>query len=153
MMKATLGSILAVVTLLVLSPATRLGVSEQVLWHIVTPGTVNTVAISRDGSLTAVGVQVNETAGAVYLLDRGGSVRWSRSTDIAIFSVAISENASFVAARGWQLKGGCPRNLNIAGFHSCTAEIYTNGGSTFLTTMVIFSGSTEPVATRSLEFK
>ena len=123
-----LTAIFAVIVLLVLSPPTGLGASQHILWHIVTPGTVNSVAISRNGSLMAVGVQVNETAGVVYLIDKGGSVVWSHSIDIAISSVAISENASFVAAGGWQLKGGCPRNLNITGYHSCPADFYANGG-------------------------
>src|SRR5712692_2177991 len=118
-MRALLTSILAVVTLLMLSAPTGLGASQQMLWHIVTPGTVSSVAVSRVGSLMAVGVQVNGTAGIVYLIDKGGSVRWSRSIDIAISSIAISGNGSFVAAGGWQL-GGCPPNLNINGPHSCS---------------------------------
>lgn len=98
------GSLLAVLLLLSASPITT-APRQQILWHVVTPGAANSVAVSGDGAYVAAGVQTNSTAGRVYLFARPGQTLWSRITDRAIASVAISADGSLITAGGYRSIG------------------------------------------------
>ena len=72
-------------------------------------GVFNTVALNADGSVAATG----DETGSVYVFDvASGKARFTRSTDGAVWSVAIDEDGRYVAAAGedgvhvWDIEDG-----------------------------------------------
>jgi hypothetical protein len=76
------------------------------LWVYHTSGTINSILMSDNGSLIAVGVGFTLNSGAVLLFDRGGNLLWEHQTDRIIGEVSISENGSRIEANGYQLLPG-----------------------------------------------
>ena len=76
------------------------------LWAYNSRGTINSISISQQGSLVAIGVGFTGTKGAVILLDGSGNVIWEHQTDRIIAHVSMSSNGSHIEADGYQLLGG-----------------------------------------------
>jgi hypothetical protein len=91
-----------------------LNIGGHVIWQVATPGTVNSVALSSDGSYAAAGIQTGNSGGMVDLIGKNGSVLWSLTVDRAIASVGISSDGQSVVAGGWQIAPG-PAGAYTAG--------------------------------------
>ena len=82
----------------------------ELLQQLVGSGAVfNTVALNADGSVAAAG----DESGSVYVFDVvAGRTRFTRSTDGAVWSVAIDDEGQYVAAAGedgvhvWDIEDG-----------------------------------------------
>ena len=58
-------------------------VQQGVLWQHSTYGAPNSVALSRDGSYVAVGLQTGQANGSIQLYNKAGSLLWTRTVDRA----------------------------------------------------------------------
>jgi len=76
------------------------------LWTFGTSGTINSLAVSENGSYVAVGEGFNGSGGAILLFNGRGSLLWERQTDRIIEDVAISDNGSRILANGFQILPG-----------------------------------------------
>ena len=78
---------------------------QGVLWQHSTYGAPNAIALSRDGSDIAVGLQTGQASGSIQLYNKTGLLLWTRTVDRAIGSISISANGSYIVAAGYQLIG------------------------------------------------
>ncbi len=97
---------LVILSLFIVTAGNPLVTAKTPLWVYHTSGTVNSVAITDNGSYVAVGVGFNLTSGAVLLFDSAGNLLWEHQTSRIIGEVAISGNGSRIEANGYQILTG-----------------------------------------------
>ena len=94
---------------------------QGVLWQHSTYGVATSIALSKDGSYTALGLQTGFASGSVQLYTRGGVLLWTRTLDHVVGSIGISANGTYIVAGGYQLTGGV--------FHNGTIYLYDRNGT------------------------
>jgi len=76
------------------------------LWTYHASGTINSLAVSENGSYVVVGEGFNGSGGAILFFNGKGSLLWEHQTDRIIENVAISDNGSRILANGFQVLPG-----------------------------------------------
>jgi PQQ-like domain len=96
------------------------------------------VAISPNDSFVVVGVGTTNGS-EIYALDDEGNTLWSHSMDHQISSVAVSSNGKYIAAGGFQIKGG---PISAATYTNGEVYLFGSGGELLWS---VSTGSTNPV--------